>query len=97
MKNLLDWTVGGTEMVDRPVAWLNIATDPRRGHGAVDTLRMVLGYVQATIVEDACRHVPVSSDAVGPDGLIDDLGMRAALTDVLTVLAAQPNVRPSPR
>jgi NAD(P)H-dependent FMN reductase len=92
MKNLLDWTVGGTEMVDRPVAWLNVATDPRRGHGAIDTLRTVLGYVQARIVEDACRQVPVASGAVGADGLIADPGVRAALTDVLTILAAQPKV-----
>ncbi|SHH26238.1 NAD(P)H-dependent FMN reductase [Jatrophihabitans endophyticus] len=88
MKNLLDWTVGGTELTDRPVAWVNVAADPRRGHGALDTLRTVLGYVQARVVEDACRHIPVSSDAVGPDGLVADPDVRAAITEVLAVLAA---------
>jgi chromate reductase len=45
-KNLLDWTVGGTEMTDYPVAWITIAA-PGRGHGAVNTLENVLGYAGA--------------------------------------------------
>lgn len=88
LKNLLDWTVGGSEMVDRPVAWINVATDPRRGHGASDTLRSVLGYVQARVVEDACRHVPVPSGDIDAAGLIGNEATRAAITDVLRVLAA---------
>ncbi|WUL88321.1 NAD(P)H-dependent oxidoreductase [Streptomyces sp. NBC_00342] len=31
-KNLLDWTVGGTEIGDKPAAWLNAAA-PGRGEG----------------------------------------------------------------
>ncbi|GAB2469787.1 NADPH-dependent FMN reductase [Jatrophihabitans fulvus] len=88
LKNLLEWTVGGTEMTDRPTAWVNVASDPRRGHGAIDTLRTVLGYVQARIVEDACRSIPISSADVGPDGVVADPGIRAAITDVLTALVA---------
>ena len=88
MKNLLDWTVGGTEMTDRPVAWVNVAADMRRGGGAHATLATVLGYVQARIVDDACRHVPIAHEVVGPDGLIADEPTRAAIAEVLTVLAA---------
>ncbi|HEV7206096.1 MAG TPA: NAD(P)H-dependent oxidoreductase [Jatrophihabitans sp.] len=86
MKNLLDWTVGGTELSDKPVAWVNAAADARRGGGANGTLAVVLGYVQTRIVEDACRHVPVAREAIGPDGLVDDAATRAAIADVLTVL-----------
>jgi chromate reductase len=60
LKNLLDWTVGGTEMSAKRVAWVNAAADGRRGAGARATLATVLGYVQAAVVEDACRHVPVA-------------------------------------
>jgi NAD(P)H-dependent FMN reductase len=86
MKNLLDWTVGGTEMSDKPVAWVNAAADGRRGAGAQATLATVLGYVQASIVEDACRHVPVAPGAVGADGLIENPATRAAMAEVLLAL-----------
>jgi chromate reductase, NAD(P)H dehydrogenase (quinone) len=86
MKNLLDWTVGGTELSDKPVAWVNAAADGRRGLGAQATLETVLGYVQTAVVADACRHVPVPPGAVGADGLIADESTRAAIADVLQAL-----------
>jgi chromate reductase len=87
MKNLLDWTVGGTVLTDKPVAWVNAAADSRRGGGAHATLATVLGYVQASIVEAACRHVPVPRESVGEDGLIHDDATRAAIRDALAALA----------
>lgn len=85
-KNLLDWTVGATVMTDKPVAWVNAAADPRRGGGAHATLATVLGYVQARVVEAACRHVPVAREAVGADGLIADADTRDAIRGVLADL-----------
>jgi NAD(P)H-dependent FMN reductase len=62
-KNLLDWTVGGTEICDKPTAWIN-AANPGRGEGATATLRMVLQYTGAAIVEDACVRIAIAdSDA----------------------------------
>lgn len=58
LKNLLDWTVGGGELYDKPVAWLDVA-NPGRGAGARAQLGVVLGYVGARIVEEACVHVEV--------------------------------------
>jgi chromate reductase len=75
-KNLLDWTVGGIELTDKPVAWINVALDPQRGQGAHATLATVLRYVQAHIVETACRHVPISRELVGPDGIVCDASIR---------------------
>lgn len=86
MKNLLDWTVGATVMTGKPVAWANAAADPGRGGGAHATLATVLGYVQATIVDAACQHVPVARKSVGADGLIHDEATRAALRDVISAL-----------
>ncbi|MFF3177590.1 NADPH-dependent FMN reductase [Streptomyces sp. NPDC057900] len=85
-KNLLDWTVGGTEICDKPVAWVGAAA-PGRGLGAEATLRTVLGYTGATVVEAACVRIPVDRLAVGPDGVITDAGARERLAKVLAVLA----------
>jgi NAD(P)H-dependent FMN reductase len=57
-KNLLDWTVGGTEICDKPTGWIN-AANAGRGAGAVETLRMVLEYTGAAIVEDASVRIAI--------------------------------------
>jgi NAD(P)H-dependent FMN reductase len=85
-KNLLDWTVGGTELTAKPVAWVKAAADERRGEGAHSTLATVLRYVQARVIEDACRHVPVTRDAVGADGVITDITVRAKITASIQAL-----------
>jgi NAD(P)H-dependent FMN reductase len=87
-KNLLDWTVGGTEIVGKPAAWVNSAARGR-GHGAEDTLRMVLGYTGADVVEPACVRIPVDRGMVGAAGLIDDPGVRERLSEVLTLLVGR--------
>ena len=85
-KNLLDWTVGGMEMYRKPVAWINIA-GTARGAGAQAELETVLGYINASVIVPACRHIPVARDAVGADGLVTDVGVRAAIADVLRAIA----------
>ncbi|MCX5079429.1 NADPH-dependent FMN reductase [Streptomyces sp. NPDC001940] len=85
-KNLLDWTVGGTEICDKPVAFVNAAA-PGRGEGAAATLRTVLGYTGADIVESACTRIPVERGMIGPDGVITDPTAREQLGNVLGLLA----------
>jgi NAD(P)H-dependent FMN reductase len=87
-KNLLDWMVGGTELTDKPVAWVNVNVDPDRGRGAHAHLATVLGYVQARIIDTACRHVPVSREQVGPDGLIADAEVRDHIAQTIHALLA---------
>jgi NAD(P)H-dependent FMN reductase len=86
-KNLLDWTIGGEELYRKPVGWINAAA-AGRGENAHDSLRKVLGFAHAEIVEAACMQVPVARDAVGEDGLIEDPGVRAAIGRALTDLAS---------
>jgi chromate reductase, NAD(P)H dehydrogenase (quinone) len=86
LKNLLDWTVGGIELTDKPVAWVNVAGDPQRGQGAHDTLATVLGYVQARIVTAACRSVPIARELVGADGLVADASVRVQVSAVVQEL-----------
>jgi NAD(P)H-dependent FMN reductase len=84
-KNLLDWTVGGTEIGDKPVAWVNAAA-PGRGAGAEATLRTVLGYTGAAIVEKACRRIPVDREMIGADGVLTDPEAREQLRELLALL-----------
>ncbi|MCP2258837.1 NAD(P)H-dependent FMN reductase [Streptoalloteichus tenebrarius] len=92
-KNLLDWTVGGAEICDKPVAWVNAAA-PGRGAGAEATLRTVLTYTGAHVVDSACSRVPVSPGTVDDNGVITDPATRAQLLTVLErlVAAAGPDV-----
>ena len=86
LKNLLDWTVGGGEIYGKPVGWVNVAVGGR-GTGAEEHLAMVLRYVGAVAVERACVRVPVPRDAAGPDGIIADPAIRAALLSAVMALA----------
>ena len=85
-KNLLDWTVGTGDLYGKPVAWITVAA-PGRGEGAVSTLRTVLGYVAADIVEDACVRAHVARDGVDGDGLVTDPAVRSAVAGALATLA----------
>ncbi|MFG3140623.1 NADPH-dependent FMN reductase [Streptomyces sp. NPDC048211] len=86
-KNLLDWTVGGTEICDKPAAFVSAAA-PGRGQGAEATLRTVLGYTGAVVVEPACARVAVDRQRVGSDGVITEDGARERIAEVLTALAS---------
>ena len=87
-KNMLDWTIGDTQagsIYEKPVAWINPSP-----HGAVhafDSLRTVLGYAHAEIVEDACADIPIPPAALGDNGLVADTAIRDRLAAVLATLA----------
>ena len=88
LKNLLDWTVGGTEINDKPVAWINISTAVTGALPAHDSLHRVLTYTGARIVPEACLRLPVPRQLIGPDGLVRDPALRAELLSGLTGLTA---------
>lgn len=87
LKNLLEWTVGNADLSDKPVAYVNVAYEGR-GEAAVATLRTVLGYVGAEIVEPACERITVLQSGIGPDGLVADTDARARLSAAARALAA---------
>lgn len=86
-KNLLDWTVGGGELLDKPVAWVNASPHPDGARDTHDSLARVLGKLGAAVVARACRRIPVRRDLVSADGVIADPAVRADLLEVLQVLA----------
>lgn len=89
-KNLLDWTVGGGETYGKPVAWINASgpASPTGGAGAHESLRSVLGYTGADIVEAACLQIPLVRQDVGPDGYVAGEAARRGISEVLGALAA---------
>jgi NAD(P)H-dependent FMN reductase len=84
-KNLLDWAVGGGEADGKPVAWVHVA-QAGRGQGALEHLAVVLRYLNAAVVEDACRTIPIDRSQVGTDGLVSDPAVRDALAAAVRAL-----------
>jgi len=89
LKNLLEWTVGDAGTYRKPVGWINVSgpAAPTGGADAHDSLRKVLQYAHADIVEAACVRVPLERSAVGPDGVVTDPEARAGIARALDELA----------
>lgn len=86
-KNLLDWTVGGTEIVDKPAGWINASSSPTGAEGAHRALRTVLGYTGAAVVEEACVRIPVPRTVVDPGtGVITDPVVRERIAETARTL-----------
>ncbi|GAA4915574.1 NAD(P)H-dependent FMN reductase [Stackebrandtia albiflava] len=92
-KNLLDWTVGGAEIDDKPVGWIT-AAPPGRGGGAEAALRVALEYTGARIVEDACRRIPVDRSTLGESGIFTDPETRMRITGTLMALRMHSTATP---
>ena len=89
LKNLLEWTVGDASTYRKPIASINASgpAAPTGGADAHESLRRVLGYVHADIVEAACTRIPLNRDAVGHDGTIIDLEAREQIARAVAALA----------
>ena len=81
--------MGDASTYRKPVAWINASgpAAPTGGADAHDSLRKVLGYVDADIVEAACTRIPLTRDAVGADGMITDPEAREQIAHALAALA----------
>jgi chromate reductase, NAD(P)H dehydrogenase (quinone) len=99
LKNLLEWTIGDAGTYAKPIAWINAAgpAAPSGAADAHDSLRKVLGYAGADIVESACLCAPVTREMVGADRLVHDDAARgqiaasaAALADHVRASATKP-------
>lgn len=91
LKNLLEWTVGDGGTYGKPIAWINVSgpAAPTGGADAHASLRKVLGYVHADIVEAACTRLPLTRDAVGHDGSISDPTVRKKIAAMLHTLISE--------
>jgi chromate reductase, NAD(P)H dehydrogenase (quinone) len=91
LKNLLEWTVGDGGTYRKPIAWINVSgpAAPTGGADAHDSLRKVLGYVHANIIESACLRLPLTRDAVADDGTLHDPSTREQISAMLARLVAE--------
>jgi NAD(P)H-dependent FMN reductase len=98
LKNLLEWTVGDAGTYGKPVAWINAAgpAAPTGASDAHDSLRRVLGYVHADIVEAACVRIPITRDVLGPAGTITDEPIRRQIAQAVITLASHARVARQP-
>jgi chromate reductase len=89
LKNLLEWTIGDAGTYQKPVAWINAAgaAAPTGAADAHESLRKVLGYAGADIVEDACARIPVDRALVGSDGVVADSAVRDQIAAAVRRLA----------
>ncbi len=86
-KNLLDWCIGDDHprsICGKPVAWIN--PSPRGARDAHESLRKVLSYAGAVVVEDACVEIPLTMGLVGADGIVPDPAARRCLAVVAAEL-----------
>ena len=75
----------------KPVAWINVS-GPAAPTGAVDaheSLRKVLGYVDACVIDPACLRLPLTRDSVGADGQLSGSEEREQLAAMLRTLDAE--------
>jgi chromate reductase len=89
LKNLLEWTIGDAGTYAKPIAWINAAgpAAPSGAADAHDSLRKVLGYAGADIVESATLRAPVTREMVGADGLVHDDSTRGQIAAALAALS----------
>jgi chromate reductase, NAD(P)H dehydrogenase (quinone) len=91
LKNLLEWTVGDGGTYGKPIAWINVSgpAAPTGGADAHDSLRKVLGYVHADIVDAACARVPLTRGDVADDGSISDPIAREQVAAMIRILVGE--------
>ena len=90
-KNLLEWAVGDADVgsiYDKPVGWINVSASPTGAADAYRSLAIVLGYVHAAVVAEACMRIPITRQMVGSDGLITDPAVCESVTAVLDALVS---------
>jgi len=87
LKNLLEWTVGGTETTGKPTGWINPSSMPNRAAGTYASLRIVLDYTDADIVDEACADIPVPRALIGNDGIVHDEEIRSRISRITRALS----------
>jgi NAD(P)H-dependent FMN reductase len=88
LKNLLEWLIGDDDALSiyrKPVAWINAS--PRGATEAHESLRAVLRYAHASLLDEVNAEIPVTSVLVGADGEIHDEGVRARIGRTMRALA----------
>jgi len=93
-KNLLDWSVG-EGLYQKPIGYLNVSPHDGGAERTYQMLRVVLGYVNADLVEAACVRAPVRRDAVDAHQQVTDPAVREIIRAAVTALVEHARARRS--
>ena len=85
LKNALDWVVGSSEFVDKPVALINASP---RATIAQASLTEILKTMSAVVVEDASIAMPLLGRNLAADAIMADAELGPPLRDAIATLAA---------
>lgn len=92
MKNALDWLVGGSEIVNKPVALINAA--PRAIH-AYAALNEILTVMNARLVANACITLPQAIHKLDESVIADCPAVTEALRGAIDALARAIHASPA--
>jgi NAD(P)H-dependent FMN reductase len=84
LKNALDWLVGGSEIVGKPVALLNAS--PRSTY-AQGSLRETIRVMSTRIIDEASIAVPLLGTKLDEAGIVAHPEISGALRDALAAFA----------
>lgn len=85
LKNALDWIVGGSEIVGKPVGVLSASAASRFVH---PQLVEVLTVMSASVIPEATLVLDIRRRGATPASLIADPALASALTGAVAALAA---------
>lgn len=87
LKNLIEWTIGAGSFVEKPVGWINCSPREDGARLTYESLRVVLGYADARIVESATARIPVNRAMVDDSGNLTDADTISAVQNLVARLA----------
>lgn len=93
LKNALDWLVGSSDIVGKPIAIINTA--PRATH-AHASLTETLTVMSARVVPAASISLPLTGRRLDAAGIVADVELSAALRSTLVELARASESRDDP-
>ncbi|WPV02279.1 NADPH-dependent FMN reductase [Mucilaginibacter sp. cycad4] len=82
LKNMLDWMVSSSSLVDKPMALITASSVGSHAHAA---LQLTLGALSAKMIDNATLLIPFIRSKIDAEGNITDLETDRALRDVMKV------------
>jgi NAD(P)H-dependent FMN reductase len=85
LKNALDWVVGSGELIDKPVALINVSPSATHAHASlVETITVMSGRV----VDKASIRIPLGGKTPSADAIAADPSLAERLLTAITALKA---------
>ncbi|QEM10136.1 NADPH-dependent FMN reductase [Mucilaginibacter rubeus] len=86
LKNMLDWMVSSSSLVDKPVALITASSVGSHAHAA---LLLTLGALSAKVIDGAILLIPFIRSKIDASGNITDLETENALRNVMDTFLAE--------